>query len=580
VLPKKFIMFSNRRLKEILLRKKLAAQKDIANYEARALAAKIPLETFLLQNKIIAEEKLYQAAAEYLKMPYADMKNIIIRKDILFLVPETIAETHKIIAYDKKENVLQIATSEPEDQQTFEFIAKKTGSTLNIGVCSPAAAEEALKQYRLSLKAEFKEISDTPIEEQNEEKLQELAEHVSIIRIVDSFLEHAIFEGASDIHIEPSERELIIRYRVDGILRKVMSLPKGIMPGIVARIKILSNLKLDEHRLPQDGRFKIENKTYRISIRVSILPIFDGEKIVMRLLNESSRALTLEELGFRKEQLELVSRSIKRPHGMILVTGPTGSGKTTTLYSILNILNKPEVNISTIEDPIEYKVPGINQSQVNPKINFTFASGLRALLRQDPNIIMVGEIRDNETADIAVHAALTGHLVLSTLHTNDAVTTLPRLADMGVPPFLIAFTANLIIAQRLVRKVCGECKKKYKLNNKDIEELGKLFNVPDVISRLHKLGIVKKGAKISSLEFTHGVGCPKCNNTGYKGRQGIYEILEVTPAIKAALTATATAEDIAKAADKQGMINLVMDGFIKALGGSTSLEEIIRVTKE
>ncbi len=333
------------------------------------------------------------------------------------------------------------------------------------------------------------------------------------MRIVDSLLEHAIFEGASDVHIEPLEKEIIVRYRVDGILRRVMTLPKTAQSGIIARIKILSNLKLDEHRLPQDGRFKIETKKYKYSFRVSIMPIFDGEKIVMRLLKESGKALTLEQLGFLKSPLKIVGRNIKRPHGIIFVTGPTGSGKTTTLYSIMNILNKPEVNITTVEDPIEYRMPGINQSQINTKMEFTFAKGLRSLLRQDPDIMMVGEIRDKKTAEIAVNAAMTGHLVLSTLHTNDAATTLPRLGDMGVPPFLIAFTSNLIIAQRLVRKLCTECKKSYKLDKESIAELSKLFNTAEIMRSLTRLKFIKAGTRMSSLPFYRPTGCQKCGNS-------------------------------------------------------------------
>ena len=354
-------------------------------------------------------------------------------------------------------------------------------------MAAPSALEETLKQYRLSLKAEFEKITEKPIQDESKEKLEELAENLPIIRVAESLLEHAVFEGASDIHIEPLEKGVTVRYRVDGVLRKVMTLPKTVGPGVVARIKILSNLKLDEHRLPQDGRFKIETNDRRLSVRVSVLPIFDGEKIVMRLLDETATALTLEQLGLLPGPLEIVSRNIKRPHGIILVTGPTGSGKTTTLYSIMQILNRPEVNISTIEDPIEYRMPGINQSQVSTKVGFTFARGLRALLRQDPNIIMVGEIRDSETADVAIHAALTGHLVLSTLHTNDAATALPRLADMNIPPFLIAFTANMIVAQRLVMKLCPECKEAYKLNAMAVSELWKLYDIGNLVKSLQKL---------------------------------------------------------------------------------------------
>lgn len=573
-------MLYTSRLKEILLRKKLVNKKNIDLYEIAAAKEKIGLENYLLQKKILTEDALYKTVAEYVKLPFIELKDKLIRKDILFLVPEVIAGTHKIIAFEKKDETLKLAVINPDDIQTFEFIGRKTELIPELYITTPAMLEEALKQYRLSLSAEFKKITEQPVKEEDKKKLQELAENLPIVRIVDSLLEHAIFEGASDIHIEPGEKELAVRYRVDGILHKVMTLPKAIHPGIAARIKILSNLKIDEHRLPQDGRFKIETKEYRFSVRVSVLPIFDGEKIVMRLLNETNVALTLEQLGLLPGPLEIVKRNIKRPHGIILATGPTGSGKTTTLYSILGILNKPEVNISTIEDPIEYKMPGINQAQVNSKIGFSFASGLRSLLRQDPNIIMVGEIRDNETADIAVNAALTGHLVLSTLHTNDAPTTLPRLGDMGIPPFLLAFTSNMIVAQRLVRKLCPECKQPYKLDAEAVKELGKLYNIEDTIKSLQKLKYLKAKEGIRAISFYRSVGCAKCRNTGYKGRLGLYEVMEITQPIKNLIHKKADAIQIAEAAKDGGMITIVMDGFIKAVSGQTSIEEIIRVTKE
>ncbi|MBU1180077.1 Flp pilus assembly complex ATPase component TadA [Patescibacteria group bacterium] len=573
-------MLYTSRLKEILLRKKLINKQNIELYEQAAKKEKLSLEGYLFKHKILEEKKLYKIAAEYFKLPTVDLKEVVVRKDILFLVPDIIASTHKILAFNKKGNKIQLAVTNPDDIQMFEFISKKTGLNPELYICLPSALEETLKQYRVSLKAEFQKITVGPAKKEDKKKLQQLAENLPIVRIVDSLLEHAIFEGASDIHIEPLEKEVVVRYRVDGILRKVMTLPRAALSGIVARIKILSNLKLDEHRLPQDGRFKVETKEYKISFRVSIMPIFDGEKIVMRLLKESAKALTLEDLGLLKGPLEIVKRNIKRPHGIIFVTGPTGSGKTTTLYSIMNMLNKPEVNIATVEDPVEYRMPGINQSQVNPKIEFTFAKGLRSLLRQDPDIMMVGEIRDPETAEIATNAAMTGHLVLSTLHTNDAATTLPRLGDMGVPPFLIAFTANMLVAQRLLRKLCPECKTSYKLTKEQVAELNKLFNMSEIAKSLQRLKFLKAGARMSTLPFYRGTGCQKCGNTGYKGRIGIYEVLEVTQTIKNLIHKKANAVQIGETAKKSGMITMVMDGFIKAMKGITSVEEVIRVTKE
>lgn len=394
-------------------------------------------------------------------------------------------------------------------------------------------------------------------------------------------LEYAIFENASDIHIEPEELKVIVRYRIDGVLKKVMEFPKNVHPGLCARIKILSNLKLDEHRLPQDGRFKAAGDKYKVSFRVSILPSFDGEKIVLRLLNEKSQILKLEQLGFQPKTLEILDKNIKKPHGMILVTGPTGSGKTTTLYTILNILNSPQVNICTVEDPIEYRMPGVTQSQVNSKIGFTFANGLRALLRQDPDIIMVGEIRDNETAQIAINSAMTGHLVLSTLHTNDAITTIPRFAEMEIPSFLISSTINIIIAQRLVRKICPNCIESYNLDKEAIKNLEKQINVPNLLKRLEEEGSLSgKQQTLDSILFYRGRGCKQCNDEGFKGRMGIYEIVEITKNIASLIAKNVTKEELYEAARKEGMVSIFEDGFIKAKNGITTIEEVVRVTKE
>jgi type II secretory ATPase GspE/PulE/Tfp pilus assembly ATPase PilB-like protein len=333
--------------------------------------------------------------------------------------------------------------------------------------------------------------------------------------------------------------------------------------------------------MPQDGRFKITAKEYKVSFRVSIIPIFDGEKIVLRLLDQSSQILTLEQLGFQPNPLKIIKRAITKPHGMILVTGPTGSGKTTTLYTVLNILNSPKVNISTIEDPIEYRMPRINQTQVNPRIGLTFAQGLRALLRQDPNIIMVGEIRDQETAEIAVNSAMTGHLVLSTLHTNDAVGALPRIQEMGIPPFLVASTTNVIVAQRLVRKVCIHCIESYELTKKNITQLESQLNFKDILKALEREQVIESAdASLESLLFYRGHGCKECNHEGYKGRIGIYEILEINKKMADLIVNQASPEQLYDEANKQGFISLVQDGFIKAKSGITTIEEVLRVTKD
>lgn len=575
-------MFTDKQLKNILDKAKILPAKEFDKLTKEAAEKGKKVESYLYEKKIITPSSLYENAANYFKVPFINLKDQIIRKDILMSIPEPISATHKLIAFAADNKELKIAALDPEDLEIFEFIKKKTKLKPKIYLTAPESIEEGLKQYHKSLKAEFKDLTgESKIEPTDDKNLKKLAEDMPIVRIVDTLLEYAIFEGASDIHIEPEEKDIIVRYRIDGVLHNVMVLPKNVQSGIIARIKILSNLKVDEHRLPQDGRFKISSKDYKISFRVSIIPTFDGEKIVMRLLNEKAQVLSLEQLGLQPSGLEVLKRNISKPHGMILVTGPTGSGKTTTLYTVLNILNTPEVNILTVEDPIEYRMPRVNQSQINPKIGYTFATGLRAFLRQDPDIIMVGEIRDQETAEIAIHAAMTGHLVLSTLHTNDAVTTLPRLSDMGIPSFLIASTTNVIVAQRLVRKICPNCIQSYKLDAQTVNELNKQLNIENILQTLQKeRAIADAKTDLQSLLFYRGKGCKQCNNSGYKGRIGIYETLEITEKIYDLILKKAGNNELKKQADAQGMLAIIEDGFIKAKNGITTIEEVMRVTKE
>ncbi len=571
-------------IKKILISANLFSESTVAEQIIKAKQAHISLELFLLENNLLTENILYESIANFYKHGFIDLRKQTIRKDILSIIPEAMAQAQHIIVFDKSDTGIKVATLDPNNLQIFEFIRKKTDLPVTIFVTTPTSIKEVLTQYHKGLSAEFKEITATEEknQESNEEQdLKNLAQDLPIVRIVDSILEYAIFERASDIHIEPEEKELVIRYRLDGRLKEVMKLPKKVAPGVIARIKVLSSLKIDEHRLPQDGRFKISTKDYKVAFRVSILPVFDGEKAVLRLLDEGSQILTLEQLGLQPGPLEILKRNILKPHGIILVTGPTGSGKTTTLYTVLNILNKPEVNISTVEDPIEYRMPRVNQSQVNPKIGFTFAGGLRALLRQDPNIIMVGEIRDNETAEIAANAAMTGHLVLSTLHTNDAVTALPRLAEMNVPSFIIASTTNIIMAQRLVRKICLHCIVSYTLDKKAIDELRKRFDLEGIMAMLAKENIIMSPkTPIDSLLFYKGKGCKQCSDTGYKGRIGIYEIVEVNHILSQMIIANAGAEELWGEVKKEGIMTMAQDGFIKAKNGVTTLEEILRVTQE
>jgi type IV pilus assembly protein PilB len=548
----------------------------------------VKIEDVLVSEGIISENDLRKLEAYILGIPFVDLEKETIDPEVLKIIPESVARANNIVAFRRKGNDLEVAMLDPEDLRAIEFLKKAFPYRILPRLTNRESIKNVLRQYQKTLEAEFGElikkegegIKTLKEEERIEEKeeLEKMAAELPIIRIVDTFIKHAILQRASDIHVEPTEKEVLVRYRIDGILRDAMILPKVTAPGIVARIKVLSNLRLDEHRLPQDGRFKIETEDYKYSIRVSILPVFDGEKIVMRLLPETAKAFTLEQLGLTGKALRDVKDNLKKPVGMILVTGPTGCGKTTTLYSMMAILNNPGVNISTIEDPIEYRMPRINQTQVNPKIGLTFASGLRALVRQDPDIIMVGEIRDNETASLAVNAALTGHLVLSTLHTNSAAGAIPRLIDMKVEPFLISSTLNLIIAQRLVRKFCGE-KEKYFLTKADLENLGKYCNLERILKILREEKIAGPKDTLTKIPFFRPKPSKECPD-GYKGRIGIFEVLPVTPKIKDLIVKKASADEIEIEAKKEGMRTMIEDGFVKAAQGITSIEEVLRVIIE
>lgn len=575
-------------LKRALVSKKVITAKEWDEAKKQATEEKTSLVDFIVEHKIVDEEKLTEISANFLDVEYVDLRESgEIPKEVLMLVPEPIARRHGIIAFDQDGSKLKLGMTDPDDLSIREAIKKKTDMVVVPFLMSKSSLKHGLKQYHTSIEAEFAKIVQT--EDQQEasntgevtEKLKEMAEEIPVVRVVDTLLEYAVFEKASDIHIEPLEKEVMVRYRIDGVLHDVMTLPKVIQPALVARIKVISNLKIDEHRLPQDGRFKIEKDSYKISFRVSTIPVFDGEKVVMRLLDETARALTLEELGFSGQNHEVITRSIKKPHGALLVTGPTGSGKSTTLYTVLSMLNTKNVNISTIEDPIEYHMPGINQMQVNPKIGLTFAVGLRALLRQDPNIIMIGEIRDSETAEEAVHAALTGHIVLATLHTNNAAGALPRLLDIGVEPFLIASTVNAVVGQRLTRSICQECKEEYHIEAEYEEALRKEFDIDGLLVVMKKQKVIDEKVKsLTEVAFYRGRGCDKCGHSGYKGRKGIYEVLEVSNEIQDLIIKHAPTSQIQEKAIEQGMIMMWQDGFIKAAQGLTTTDEVLRVSKE
>lgn len=567
----------------------LIPRAEFDQLEKKAKEKKVSVSNFLVSEGKLSEDDLRKVEAHILGIPFVDLKGQKIDFEVLSLIPEPIARNHNIIAFKRTGDSLEVAMLDTDDLAAIEFVKKKVRLKILPRLSDTESIKEALLQYQKSLKAEFGDFIQSEagtvkkIEEGKGEDeitasdLKKQAEDIPIIRIVDTLLKHAVLQGASDIHIEPMENELLVRYRIDGILHDAMVLPKNVASSLVARIKVLSNLKLDEKRLPQDGRFKAEISGEKVSFRVSTLPTHFGEKTVMRLLRESSSGFSLEALGFHGEALERIHSGMKQKTGMILTTGPTGSGKTTTLYTMVDILNTPEVNISTIEDPIEYQMQRVNQTQVKPEIGLDFGSGLRTLMRQDPDIIMVGEIRDRETASLAINASLTGHLVLSTLHTNSASGALPRMVDMKVEPFLIVSTVNIIIGQRLVRKLVG--KEKYFLTKTGIETLNKTVNLSKVLETLKAEKIVPKDAVWEKVPFYK----PRPNQEskdGYKGRVGIYEVLKVSPAIKDLIIHGATAEQVDDQARKEGMLTMIEDGIFKAVQGMTTIEEVLRVVSE
>jgi type IV pilus assembly protein PilB len=651
--------------------KKLLVENNVSTAEKLDDIAKIasqtnePLLDVLYQRKVIDEKGFAKLYADSISTPYIDLGDSQIPKDILEQLPERVSKRYQAVVFDREEGHLKVAMADPEDVEAVQSIQKQLGFDVKIFLATPSDISSALEQYKEGLSTEIsKAIKDTEDEisidkaeleaDTSADNLETMISEAPVARAVNILIEYAIKSRASDIHIEPRENFVQVRYRVDGILRDTMSLPKQLMSSIISRIKILSNLRIDEHRIPQDGRIKIKMAGQNISLRISTLPVMDGEKIVMRLLDESSKALTLEELGYKGQALISIERALKKPHGMLLVTGPTGSGKSTTLYSVLSSLNTIGVNISTVEDPVEYRIQGINQTQVNAKVGMTFSSGLRALLRQDPDIIMVGEIRDSETAEIAVHAALTGHVVLSTLHTNNAAGCLPRLLDMDIEPFLIASTVNAVIAQRLVRKLCPFCREEYTPEPKVIEDIVKDFGLrqeflstkekepevkvvqtkaptqsnalgerkiavpsdfqvknesilekiakdPDMVNRSSKEAeeislrnniflseeernspdrVAKAFDSKLTLSLFRSKGCSKCDNSGYLGRMGIYEVLEMNDEVGKMIINRSSTEDIQHIAVENGMITMQQDGFLKALEGITTVEEVLRVTRE
>ncbi len=579
-----------KKLKTFIADSGLVSGKDLDLAEEETERTGKEIDVVLVSQGKVSDEDMSRMKAYVLGIPFVNLKGQKVDLNVLSVIPEPIARNHNIIAFKKTLDTLEVAMLDTDDFAAIDFIKKKTGLKIVPRLTSADSIRSVLLLYQKSLKAEFGDIiekessaittmkDDDGDENVSESDLKKLAEDLPVVRIVDTLLKHAILQNASDIHIEPMDKEVVVRYRIDGILHDTMVLPKRIAPSIVARIKVLSNLRLDEKRLPQDGRFKVETDADKVSFRVSVLPIYFGEKIVMRLLRENVSGFTLEVIGFHGTGLELLHKATKQKTGMILTTGPTGSGKSTTLYTVLDILNTPDVNISTIEDPVEYQMRRINQTQVKPEIGFNFASGLRSLMRQDPDIIMVGEIRDSETVSLAVNASLTGHLVLSTLHTNSAAGAIPRMLDMKVEPFLLVSTVNVVIGQRLVRRLCGN-KSRYTLSKAELESLGKKANLDLVLKALKEEKVIKASDTWSTVSFYKPEKSEDCAD-GYSGRIGLYEVLRMSPTIKELVLKNASGDDLEMQARKEGMMTMIEDGIFKAVQGMTTIEEVFRVVSE
>lgn len=590
---------SDSTIEKLLTRNNVVTAEKLAELKNVAEHTKHPLQEVIVDEKIIDEPMLTKLFAEYAQIPFIVLDPKQISPDTLKKIPERIARQYEAVIFQiDPDGAVHIAMDDPDDIQAVSFIQKEVGQNTRIYIAARQNILNCLDMYRGDVNKELNDVIDVQREDDGtDDKVSEadIAEDSPIAQTVNLLLEYAIRSSASDIHIEPREEFVQVRYRIDGALKEVNRLPRNVMSALVSRIKILSNLKIDERRVPQDGRFKINVGGKQYALRVSTLPIADGEKVVMRILDESNQALTLKDLGYWGHSLDVINHAIKEPNGMILVTGPTGSGKSTSLFSVLSMLNTPDVNISTIEDPVEYKIPGVNQTQTNAKAGMTFASGLRALLRQDPNVIMVGEIRDGETANLGVQAALTGHLVFSTLHTNNAATCLPRLLDMGIEPFLIASTVKAVVGQRLVRRLCKACRQTYAPTPEETKAVVELFNLKSgqTFTRVHELeqqaveqaigGDTPLGTDektIKTLWQAHPEGCDECNHTGFKGRIGIYEVLGMTVPIEKMIMSNGTSNEIQDQAITEGMTTMQTDGLVKALRGNTTIEEVLRVTRE
>jgi type IV pilus assembly protein PilB len=555
-------MLTDAKLQQIISETKVVPEADLAEALAFAQKEQRPLADILVERDLLSDEHLGQLMAEHAGYPFVNLRKVSIPDEVLRIIPETMARAMQVIAFGQTTTAIQLAMANPLDVATVHLIEKKIGKLAQVHFATQRDVRDALGYYKRGLQFEFAKLVEDQLGKQ-------AGGTPPVVELLETMVQYAYMQKASDIHIEPTDDAVVIRFRVDGVLHDMVKLPKHILDTLITRIKILAKLRTDEHRSAQDGKMVQKLEQEDLDIRVSVLPVAEGEKAVLRLLSSRSRQYALEDIGFGDSDIQRVRKYLKRPQGMILVTGPTGSGKTTTLYAFLKILNRREVNISTIEDPVEYAIAGINQIQVNTATNLTFATGLRSIVRQDPDIIMIGEIRDEETAGIAVNSAMTGHLVLSTLHTNDAATTLPRLLDMAVEPYLAASTVNIAVGQRLVRKICTQCVMSEVVTGEQLKELATQFNLKQYL---------KKDAK--QLRFYKGRGCNSCNHSGFVGRVGVFEVLELSPAIRQLIMNHADADQIKRQAIQEGMTTMFEDGFHKALLGVTTLEEVLRVVAE
>lgn len=570
-------------LEDLLVVRGLLTAEQLAQARQRSEKEGLSVESIVHEERLVFPEAMAQVKAEFIGVPYIDVAKTKRKAEAMQDISRQAAATYRFFAFDQQEKRLLLAMESPDDFQALQavkFIARKRGLEPEIYLSSKESIDRVLgmtaelqAEIGGALKEFSKDLEEVKVEGKKDEEIEKSIEEAPISKVVAVIIRHAIEGAASDIHIEPTERELRVRYRIDGNLHTSLLLPVKMHAAVISRIKILSNLKIDESRLPQDGRFSTTTEGRGFDFRVSTMPTAYGEKVVLRILDKSGGAPSFEELGLWGKQQKVYIQHLQAPHGIILMTGPTGSGKSTTLFTSMSMLNSPEVNISTLEDPIEYEIEGVNQTQVHPDIGLTFASGLRHILRQDPDVIMVGEIRDRETAELAIHAALTGHLVLSTLHTNDAIGAVPRLIDMGIDPFLLTASLRLLAAQRLVVRLCQKCKREVKLSATTARQIEVLLkDVPED----YKVEPNQRQPKV----VYESPGCPACQEGTALGRLAIFEVVPITKTIRDTMSESAKYDTLITVARREGNLTMRQDGVLKALAGQVQYEDVLRVTTE